>query len=44
MSDDFESRLRADARARFRLTLVRVMTVQVVSLILLWLLQRHYAG
>jgi hypothetical protein len=29
-------------RARFRRTLTRVMTVQVVSLILLWLLQRHY--
>lgn len=32
----------ADAGARFRRTLIRVMTVQVVSLILLWLVQRHY--
>jgi hypothetical protein len=32
----------SDAGARFRKTLVRVMTVQVVSLVLLWLLQRHY--
>jgi hypothetical protein len=30
--------------ARFRRTLVRVMTVQVVALVLLWLLQRHYGG
>jgi hypothetical protein len=30
-----------DAR-RFRQTLVRVMTVQVVTLILLWLLQLRY--
>ena len=27
---------------RFRRTLVRVMTVQVVSLIVLWLVQRHF--
>jgi hypothetical protein len=27
----------------FRRTLVRVMTVQVVTLLLLWLLQAHYA-
>jgi hypothetical protein len=33
---------RADA-ARFRRTLVRVMAVQVVTLLLLWLLQRHYS-
>lgn len=33
----------ADAGARFRRTLVRVMTVQVVSLIILWLVQRHYS-
>jgi hypothetical protein len=31
-----------DAGARFRKTLVRVIAVQVVSLVLLWLLQRHY--
>ena len=30
--------------ARFRRTLVRVMSVQVVTLVLLWLLQRHYGG
>lgn len=30
--------------ARFRRTLVSVMTVQVVTLVLLWLLQRHYGG
>jgi hypothetical protein len=30
------------ARARFWRNLVRVMVVQVVSLLLLWLLQRHY--
>ncbi len=29
---------------RFRRTLVRVMTVQVVTLILLWLLQSRYGG
>jgi hypothetical protein len=27
---------------RFRRNLVRVMSVQVVTLILLWLLQQHY--
>jgi hypothetical protein len=29
--------------ARFRRTLVRVMAVQIVTLVLLWLLQQHYA-
>lgn len=29
---------------RFRRTLVRVMTVQVVTLLLLWLLQSRYHG
>jgi hypothetical protein len=29
---------------RFRATLVRVMAVQVVALILLWLLQQRYTG
>jgi len=33
----------ADAGARFRRTLVRVMAVQVVSLCLLWLLQWYYS-
>jgi hypothetical protein len=27
----------------FRSTLARVMLVQVVTLVLLWMLQRHYA-
>jgi len=31
-----------DPRARFRRNLVRVMSVQVVTLVLLWLLQRHF--
>lgn len=30
--------------ARFRRTLVRVMTVQVATLVLLWLLQQRYTG
>lgn len=30
-------------RQRFQRTLVRVMTVQVVTLLLLWLLQSRYA-
>ena len=29
---------------RFRITLVRVMAVQVVTLVLLWLLQSRYGG
>jgi hypothetical protein len=29
--------------SRFRGTLVRVMTVQIVTLIALWLLQRHFS-
>ena len=32
------------ARARFRVTLARVMAVQVVALVLLWLLQSRYTG
>jgi hypothetical protein len=31
-----------EARARFWRNLMRVMAVQVVSLIALWLLQSHY--
>lgn len=31
-----------DAR-RFRTNLVRVMSVQVVTLVLLWLLQQHFS-
>lgn len=41
-SGDEQMTTETDAGARFRRTLVRVMTVQVVSLLLLWLLQRHY--
>lgn len=44
MSEQYESTSTPEDRARFRRTLLRVMTVQVVSLILLWLLQRHYAA
>jgi hypothetical protein len=33
-----------DARQRFRRTLVRVLTIQVIALALLWLLQTRYAG
>ena len=33
-----------EARRRFRLTLFRVMTVQVVTLLLLWLLQSHFTA
>jgi hypothetical protein len=29
---------------RFRRTLVRVLAVQVVTLVLLWMLQSRYAG
>jgi len=32
----------ADPRARFRRNLARVMSVQVVALVLLWLLQQHF--
>jgi hypothetical protein len=31
-----------EGRRRFRITLFRVMTVQVVTLLLLWLLQQHF--
>lgn len=34
----------SDTPSRFRSTLIRVMTVQVVTLILLWLLQSRYAS
>lgn len=33
-----------DGSSRFRRTLVRVMTIQVVTLLLLWLLQSRYAA
>ena len=35
---------REEGRRRFRRNLTRVMAVQVVSLILLWLLQSRYAN
>ena len=35
---------RDEARRRFRLTLFRVMAVQIVTLLLLWLLQRHFTA
>lgn len=35
---------REEGRRRFRRNLIRVMTVQVVSLILLWLLQSRYTA
>jgi len=31
-------------RSRFRTNLIRVLAVQVVALILLWLLQQRYTG
>ena len=39
--DDVRAFRREDAQ-RFRQTLIRVMAVQFVSLILLWLLQSYY--
>lgn len=42
-ADDFRRTRREDTQ-RFRRTLVRVMAVQIVSLIALWLLQTHYSG
>jgi hypothetical protein len=35
---------RREETSRFRRTLVRVMAVQIVSLIALWLLQTRYSG
>ena len=29
--------------SRFRTNLVRVMAVQIITLVLLWLLQRHFS-
>lgn len=34
----------ANESAGFRTTLIRVMTVQVVTLLLLWILQIRYGG
>jgi hypothetical protein len=33
-----------DEPTRFRRTLIKVMTVQLVALVLLWLLQTRYTG
>lgn len=33
-----------EAPSHFRRTLLRVLTIQVVTLVLLWLLQARYAG
>jgi hypothetical protein len=33
-----------NAAKRFRTNLVRVMAVQIVTLVLLWLLQRHFSA
>jgi len=35
---------RDEASRRFRLTLFRVMAVQVITLVLLWLLQQTYSA
>jgi len=32
------------AATRFRRTAVRVLSVQVITLVLLWLLQRHFSS
>jgi hypothetical protein len=34
----------SEQKSRFRITLVRVMTVQILTLALLWLLQRRYGS
>lgn len=34
---------RVVARSRFRTNLVRVLTIQVIALLLLWLLQSHFS-
>ena len=34
----------SEEKSRFRITLVRVMTVQLLTLALLWLLQMRYAS
>lgn len=35
---------REELRRRFRVTLIRVMSVQVVTLLLLWLLQHAFSS
>ena len=46
MSDDPQARPDPDplAAGRFRRTLTRVMLVQIVTLIVLWLIQTHYTA
>jgi hypothetical protein len=34
----------AEARRRFRLTLLRVLVVQLITVLLLWILQSRYSG
>jgi hypothetical protein len=40
--DDSDGSANATAQAQFRATLIRVMAVQVIALIALWLLQSRY--
>jgi hypothetical protein len=42
--DDSTYTTTPDAGARFRKTLLRVITVQVIALVLLWWLQHHYTA
>jgi len=35
---------RGELRRRFRVTLIRVMSVQVITLLLLWLLQHAFSS
>lgn len=35
---------RTEERRRFRRTLVRVLAVQVIAILILWLLQARYSG
>ena len=35
---------REEARRRFRVTLLRVMAVQVITLVLLWILQQSFSA
>ena len=43
MSDDRESTERDKPRVGFRVTLVRVLAVQIVTLLLLWWMQTYYS-
>jgi hypothetical protein len=42
--DQSSSATDPEAGPRFRKNLVRVLSVQIISLILLWLLQQHYTA